>query len=161
MSGKLYVEHWDAPQGHYPAELGRGWVSAKARLPYAILALMDVLREFPGECARVQQAWLALTTAALRKMDEQVPCLVTMPGVNAMVAWHVCFGPLPRPNCLALTLAMTHMHACTLNATVLNTVSTGFLAIRQVGHSAGVPPVQARFQTWMLSWASKTPLASP
>ncbi|GAB4824253.1 hypothetical protein N2152v2_011299 [Parachlorella kessleri] len=49
VDGKLYVEHWDAPQGHYPAELGRGWVSAKARLPYAILALMDVLREFPGE----------------------------------------------------------------------------------------------------------------
>ena len=26
-----------------------GWVSAKARVPYAILALFDALRAFPGQ----------------------------------------------------------------------------------------------------------------
>lgn len=50
LGGKLWVEHWGPMEwGHYPAQLGRGWVSAKGRLPYAILAIMDVLHAFPGE----------------------------------------------------------------------------------------------------------------
>ena len=49
VNGSLWAEHNNPPaKGHYPAEYGRGWLSAKGRIPYALLALMDVLRTYPG-----------------------------------------------------------------------------------------------------------------
>ena len=35
--------------GWYPAVLGPGNVAAKGRVPFALLALMDALRMFPGQ----------------------------------------------------------------------------------------------------------------
>jgi len=35
--------------GWYPAKLGPGNVAAKGHVPYAILALMDMLRTFQGQ----------------------------------------------------------------------------------------------------------------
>jgi hypothetical protein len=35
--------------GWYPAVLGPGNVAAKGRIPYALLAIMDTLRLFPGQ----------------------------------------------------------------------------------------------------------------
>lgn len=52
VGGTLWVDHsqesWPAG-GWYPAELGGGWTSAKARTPYLILALLETLREYPGK----------------------------------------------------------------------------------------------------------------
>jgi hypothetical protein len=50
LGGRLHVHHYDpGSEGFYPAGMGRGWASAKGRIPYAILALADALYHFPGE----------------------------------------------------------------------------------------------------------------
>ena len=40
---------WCRRNGWYPAVLGPGNVAAKGRIPYALLAIMDTLRLFPGQ----------------------------------------------------------------------------------------------------------------
>ena len=42
--------------GSLGAGITAGWVSAKGRVPYAILALMDALRAFPGQVRRPARA---------------------------------------------------------------------------------------------------------
>lgn len=49
VAGRLFVEHRDpGKEGFYPASRGREWATAQARIPYAILALMELLQTFPG-----------------------------------------------------------------------------------------------------------------
>lgn len=44
--------------GWYPAVLGPGNLAAKGRVPYAILALVDTLRLFPGQARKGRLARL-------------------------------------------------------------------------------------------------------
>ncbi|GAB4823426.1 hypothetical protein N2152v2_010472 [Parachlorella kessleri] len=55
VNGSLWAEFNKPPaKGHYPAEYGRGWLSAKGRIPYALLAIIDVLRSYPGQVPDVE-----------------------------------------------------------------------------------------------------------
>ncbi|PSC76631.1 O-glucosyltransferase 1-like [Micractinium conductrix] len=50
LNGSLWVQHvTDRRKGWYPSGLGPGNLASKGRVPYAILALMDTLRMFPGQ----------------------------------------------------------------------------------------------------------------
>lgn len=50
VDGSLWVYHVSMDKvGWYPAELGPGNVAAKGRVPYALLAIMETLRMFPGQ----------------------------------------------------------------------------------------------------------------
>ena len=48
ISGALWaVLDPPGPGGHYAAQLGPGWASGKGRIPYALLSIVDALREAP------------------------------------------------------------------------------------------------------------------
>lgn len=58
VGGRLYITHPppDPKKGFFPAGLGPGWASAKGRIHYAVLALMDTLRHYPGVKGRESHA---------------------------------------------------------------------------------------------------------
>jgi protein glucosyltransferase len=48
VSGALWaVLDPPGPGGYYAAQLGPGWASGKGRIPYALLSIVDALREVP------------------------------------------------------------------------------------------------------------------
>lgn len=51
INGTVWVEHLSPrpKPGWYPSTLGPGWISGKGRVPYVILAVMDVIREYGAE----------------------------------------------------------------------------------------------------------------
>lgn len=50
INGSLWIDHLsERHAGWYPARLGPGALSGKGKIPYAILALLDVLRHYPGQ----------------------------------------------------------------------------------------------------------------
>ncbi|KAK9835269.1 hypothetical protein WJX74_010474 [Apatococcus lobatus] len=50
VKGVLWVDHLsERHDGWYPSKFGPGVLSGKGKIPYAILALMDTLRHYPGQ----------------------------------------------------------------------------------------------------------------
>ncbi|EIE18997.1 hypothetical protein COCSUDRAFT_54837 [Coccomyxa subellipsoidea C-169] len=95
INGTLWVDHIsERHSGWYPSRMGAGSLSAKGKIPYAILALMDTLRHHPGQIPDIDAV---IQTSDFPCMLRQQPGNTPPPPVFGYNS-HARFVDIPFPD---------------------------------------------------------------